>query len=116
MDGLPIWKTDMRTSTILGVVIGVAVAVAVLLLVIGMPAGFLTSTIADRAAQQTGYRLTVGGSTRIGLWPSLNVTMSDVTLEDPNDRETGNHLSIATFRLTSPSLACGRIAPKLPSS
>jgi AsmA protein len=98
MDGPPIWKTDMKTSKILGVVIGVVIAVPVLLLVIGMPAGFLTSTIADRVARETGYHLTVGGATRVGLWPTLNVTMRDVTLEYPSDRESGNHLSIANLQ------------------
>ena len=98
MDGGRIGKTDMTTSKILGVVIGAVMTVAVLLLVIGMPAGFLTSTIADRVERQTGYRLTVGGSTRIGLWPTLNVTLRDVTLEGPTDRETGNHLSIGSVQ------------------
>src|SRR5579859_756605 len=98
MDGLPIWNTDMRTSKILGLVIGAIVVAAVLLLVVGMPAGFLTSAIADRVERETGYHLTVGGSTRIGLWPTLNVTMHDVTLENPNDRETGDHLSIGSLQ------------------
>jgi len=35
--------------------------------------------------QQTGYRLAIGGTTRIGVWPSLNVTLNDVTLQDPKD-------------------------------
>src|ERR1700722_5335136 len=98
MGGLPIWKTDMRTSKILGVVIGVVVVAAVLLLVVGMPVGFLTSAIADRVERETGYHLTVGGSARMRLWPTLNVTMRDVTLEGPNDRESGNHLSIGSLQ------------------
>jgi AsmA protein len=88
----------MRTSKILGVVIGAVIAVTVLLLVVGMPAGFLTSSIKDRVERETGYRLTVGGSTRVGLWPAPNVTMRDVTLEDPNDRETGSRVSIGSLQ------------------
>ncbi|SHN73671.1 AsmA family protein [Bradyrhizobium erythrophlei] len=88
----------MRTSKIISGVIGAIVVAAVLLLVVGMPAGFLTSAIADRVERETGYRLTIGGSTGIGLWPTLNVTMRDVTLEGPNDRESGNHLSIGSLQ------------------
>jgi len=88
----------MRTSKIISGVIGAIVVAAVLLLVVGMPAGFLTSAIADRVERETGYRLTIGGSTGIGLWPTLNVTMRDVTLESPNDRESGNHLSIGSLQ------------------
>jgi AsmA protein len=88
----------MRTSKILSVVIGAIGVAAVLLLVVGMPAGFLTSAIADRLERETGYHLTVGGSTGIGLWPTLNVTMRDVTLEGPNDRESGHHQSIGSLQ------------------
>jgi AsmA protein len=88
----------MRTMKILGGVIAAIVVVAALLLVIGMPAGFMTSAIAQRVERETGYRLTVGGSTRVGLWPSLNVTMSGVSLEAPNDRETGSRLSVSSIQ------------------
>jgi AsmA protein len=100
----------MRTLKILGGVIAAIVVVAALLLVIGMPAGFLTSTIADRVERDTGYHLTVGGSTKVGLWPSLNVIMSDVTLEAPNDRETGSRLTIGHIQadMTLGSLWSGR--------
>ena len=75
------------------------VVIAVLSLIIGIPSGFLTSTIQDRVERETGYHLTVAGSTRIGLWPSLNVTMNDVTLEKPNQNDDSNRLSIGSIKV-----------------
>jgi len=99
----------MKGLKILGMALATIVAVAVLLLAVGMPVGFLTSTIAERVERETGYRLTVTGSTRIGLWPSLNVTMNDVTLE-PKERDTGGRLTIGSIQadITLASLWSGR--------
>jgi AsmA protein len=83
----------MRALKILGGVIAAIVVIAALPLIIGIPSGFLTSTIQDRVARETGYHLTVAGSTKVGLWPSLNVTMSEVTLERPGDRDAGTRLA-----------------------
>ena len=69
-----------------------------LLLVIGIPSGFLTSAIQDRVERETGYRLTIAGATKIGLWPSLNVTLNDVTLQDPKDRDTSNRLTVGSVQ------------------
>ena len=71
----------MKALKIAGMVIAAIVVVAALLLVIGIPSGFLTSGITERVERETGYHLTVTGSTRIGLWPSFHVSMRDVTLE-----------------------------------
>ncbi len=100
----------MRALKILGGVIAAIVVVAGLLLVIGMPAGFLTSTIADRVERDTGYHLTIGGSTKVGLWPTLNLTMNDVALEGSNDRETGGRLTVGSIQadMTLRSLWSGR--------
>jgi AsmA protein len=87
----------MRALKIAGGVIAAIVVVAALLLIIGIPSGFLTSAIQDRVERETGYRLTVAGSTKIGIWPSLNVTMSDVTLEAPKENNAGNRLSIGSI-------------------
>jgi AsmA protein len=107
---LPIWKTDMRALKIAGSVIAAIVVVATLLLIIGIPSGFLTSAIQDRVERETGYRLTVAGSTKIGIWPSLNVTMSDVTLEAPKADDAGNRLSAGHIEanITLGSLWSGR--------
>src|ERR1700727_32895 len=88
----------MRALKILGGVIAAIVVIAALLLTIGIPSGFLTSAIADRVERETGYHLTVAGSTRVGLWPSLNVTMSDVTLERLSDRDAGSRLAVGSIQ------------------
>ena len=77
----PIWKRDMKALKIASLAIAAIVVVAALLLIVGIPSSFLTSGIAERVERETGYRLNVAGSARIGLWPSLHVTMRDVTLE-----------------------------------
>jgi AsmA protein len=88
----------MKGLKILGGVIAAIVVVAALLLIVGVPSGFLTSGMAERVERETGYRLTIAGSTRIGLWPSLHVIMSDVTLERPSDPEAGNRLTIGSLQ------------------
>jgi AsmA protein len=77
----------MRALKIAGAAIGAVVVVIALLLVIGIPSGFMTSAIKERVERQTGYRLTIAGAARISLWPSLNVTLNDITLQDPNDSD-----------------------------
>jgi AsmA protein len=93
-----IWKRDMKGLKIAGIVIAAIVVVAALLLIVGVPAGFLTSTMAERVERETGYRLTIAGATRIGLWPSLNVSMRDVKIERPNDPESGNRLTVGSLQ------------------
>jgi AsmA protein len=105
----PIWKRDMKGLKIAGIVIAAIVVIAALLLIAGIPSGFLTSTMAARVERETGYRLTIAGSTRIGLWPSLNVSMRDVTIERLNDPESGGRLTIGNLQadLTFNSLWSG---------
>lgn len=79
----------MKASKILVGTIAAVVIAAGALLITGIPAGFLNSTIRDRIARETGYRATIAGSTRIGMWPSLKIAMNEVTLEVPNDN--GGH-------------------------
>jgi len=78
----------MRALKIAGGAIAVVIVAVVVLLFVGIPSGFLTSAIQARVERETGYRLTIAGATKIGLWPALNVTLNDVTLEDPKDRDT----------------------------
>src|SRR3954468_162189 len=87
----------MRTLKIAGAAIAAVIVVIALLLIVGVPSSFLTSTIQQRVERETGYKLAINGSTRIGLWPSLNVTMKDVTLSDPKDRDINNRLSAASI-------------------
>ena len=90
----------MRALKIAGGAAAVVIVVLAVLLVIGIPSGFLTSAIAERVERETGYRLTIAGSTKVGLWPSLNVTLTDVTLDKPGNRETSG-LNRLPFRARS---------------
>jgi AsmA protein len=88
----------MRVLKIAGAAVAAIIVVAGLLLLIGIPSGFLTSTIQTRVERETGYRLTIAGATRIGLWPSLNVTLNNVTLQDPKDRDTSDRLIVNSIQ------------------
>ena len=88
----------MRALKIAGTTIAAVIVVAALLLIIGIPSGFMTSAIQARVERETGYRLTIAGSARIGLWPQLNVTLNDVTLQDPKDRDGSNRLTIGSVQ------------------
>ncbi len=72
--------------------------IVALVLVIGIPSSFLTSTIQARVERETGYRLTIAGSTRLGLWPSLNVTLHDVTLQNPRDPDISDRLDVDSIQ------------------
>src|SRR5579871_2791722 len=99
----------MKALKILGWTLAAIVVIAALLLVVGVPVGFLTSTMAERVERKTSYRLTVAGSVKIGLWPQLHVTMSDLTLE-PKDRDNGGRLTIGSIEadITLASLWSGK--------
>ena len=84
----------MRALKIAGAATAAVIVVLALLLIIGIPSGFLSSEIQARVERETGYRLTISGATKIGLWPKLNVTLTDVTLENPKEPETSNRLTV----------------------
>src|SRR5665213_3908460 len=88
----------MRALKITGAALAAVIAVVALLLVIGIPSGFMTSAISARVARDTGYRLTIAGATRIGLWPSLNLTLHDVTLQAPDDRDGSRRITIGSLQ------------------
>jgi AsmA protein len=94
----PVWNVVMRALKIAGAAIAAVIVVVMLLLIIGIPSGFLTSAIQDRVERDTGYRLTLAGATKIGLWPSLNVTLNDVTLQDSKDRDSSNRLTVGSVQ------------------
>ncbi|WP_439365223.1 AsmA family protein [Bradyrhizobium sp. DASA03005] len=84
----------MRALKFVGGALAAVMVVIALLLVVGIPSGFLTSTIASRLESATGYRLSIDGTTKISLWPTLNVTLNDLTLADPKDRSGITRLTI----------------------
>ena len=53
----------MRALKIAGAAIAAVIVVVAVLLFVGIPSGFLTSAIQDRVERETGYRLTIAGST-----------------------------------------------------
>src|ERR1700741_3513775 len=87
----------MRALKIAGAAIAAVIVAIALLLIVGIPSGFMTSAIQDRVERDTGYKLAINGSTRVGIWPALNVTMKDVTLADPKDRDITNRLTAASI-------------------
>jgi AsmA protein len=88
----------MKALKIAGAALAAIIVVAALLLFVGIPSGFLTSEIQARVERETGYRLTIAGATKIGLWPSLNVTLNDLTLQDPKDRDTSNRVTVGSVQ------------------
>ncbi|MCP3404532.1 AsmA family protein [Bradyrhizobium sp. CCGB01] len=88
----------MRALKFAGAAIAAAIVVIGLLLVVGIPSGFLTTTIASRVESATGYRLSVDGTTKISLWPTLNVTLNDLTLADLKDRSGITRLTIGSVQ------------------
>ena len=84
----------MRAVKFAGAALAAVIIVIALLLVVGIPSGFLTATIASRVESATGYRLSVDGTTKISLWPTLNVTLNDLALADPRDRSGITRLTI----------------------
>src|SRR5579859_4080014 len=100
----------MKALKLAGSALAAVIVIAALLLVIGIPSGMLTASITDRVERDTGFRLTIAGSSTIGLWPSLNVTMNDVTLEGPGDRDAGYRLAVGRIqaRMTLASAGSGR--------
>src|SRR2546430_6964080 len=100
----------MRILKIAGAAVAAIIVVIALLLIVGIPSGFLTSAIQERVERETGYKLAINGSTKIGIWPQLHVTMKDVTLEDPQDRDITNRLTAASIEAdaTPSSVSSGK--------
>ena len=103
----------MKALKITGAAIAAVFVIAALLLIIGIPSGFLTSEIQARVERETGQRLTIAGSTKISIWPSLNVTLNELTLQDPKDRDGTSRLTVGSVQadITLSSLWTGR--PKI---
>jgi AsmA protein len=104
-----IWNVAMRALKIAGAALVAVIVVVALLLVVGVPFGFVSQAIEARVARDTGYRLSIAGATRIGLWPSLNLTLHDVTLRDPDGGDDGGRVTIGSVQadLTLASLWSG---------
>lgn len=93
-----VWNVEMRALKIVGAAVAAVIAIIALLLVIGIPSGFLTGQIEARVERETGYKLAINGGARIGLWPQLNITLNDVTLQDPKERDINNRFAAASIQ------------------
>src|SRR6266436_4911517 len=100
----------MKALEIPGAALAAVIVVIALLLVIGVPSGFLTAQIQERVERETGYKLAINGGAKIGLWPSLNITLNDVTLQNPKDRDINNRLTASSIQadVTLASVWSGR--------
>jgi AsmA protein len=100
----------MRALKIAGAAIAAVVVIIALLLVIGIPSGFLTAEIKERVERETGYKLAINGGAKIDLWPSLNIRLNDVTLQDPKDRDINNRFAASSIQanVTLASVWAGR--------
>jgi len=100
----------MKALKIAGVLIGAVILVLALALAFGLPASFLTVAIQDRVERDTGYRLSMAGSASVSLWPSFHATLTDLTLQDPKDRDSSSRLTIGKVQadITLSSLWSGR--------
>src|SRR6478672_6927783 len=100
----------MKALKLAGIAIAAVIAVIALLLVIGLPSGFLTAQIQERVERETGYKLAINGGAKLGLWPSLNITLNDVTLQHPKDRDINRHFAAASIEaeVTLASLWAGK--------
>lgn len=100
----------MRALKFAGAAVAAVIVIIALVALVGIPTSFLTSTITARVERETGYTLTINGGAKIGLWPTVNLTLSDVVLQDPREREANNRFAAGRVEaeMTLSSLWSGR--------
>ncbi|WP_044540786.1 AsmA family protein [Bradyrhizobium sp. LTSP885] len=100
----------MRALKFAGAAVAVVLVIVALLAAIGIPSGFLTSAITERVERETGYKLAINGGARIGLWPTITLTLSDVALHDPREQEINNRFTASSIQadMTLSSLWSGK--------
>ena len=92
----------MKALKIAGAALAVLIVVITAVLMIGIPSGLLTSAIQAQIEHETGYRITVAGASRLGVWPALHVTLHDVSLGKPTDGDGDNRLTVERIRADLP--------------
>ncbi|UGY18397.1 AsmA family protein [Bradyrhizobium septentrionale] len=100
----------MRALRFAGAAIAAVIVIIALVAAVGIPTSYLTSGITERVERETGYKLAINGGAKIGLWPTVNVTLNDVVLQDPREREVNNRFAAASVEaeMTLSSLWSGR--------
>jgi len=82
--------------------IAIAAVAVVLLLVVGIPSSWVNAAIQSRVERDTGYRIVIRGATTLSFLPGLNVTLRDVTVEDPGARDKDSSITIGSIRAALP--------------
>lgn len=88
----------MKALKIFGAVLGLLIVVVGVTLAVGVPGGFITSTIEEQVEKETGYQLDINGGATIKLWPLTAVTLSDVALYDPKVRDISERFRAEEIR------------------
>ena len=105
----------MKALKILGVVLLLSMTATGVLLAVGIPSGLVTGTLERRIEEATGYQIDIDGGATVRLWPLTTVTLSDVSVYDPGDRDLSQRLRAETVRaeLSLRGLLTGapRVAP-----
>ncbi len=88
----------MKALKIIGAVLGLLIVAVGVTFAVGIPGGFITGTIEDRVEKETGYQLDINGGATIKLWPLTVVTLSDVVLFDPKDKNISERFRADSIR------------------
>src|SRR5687768_1370353 len=91
----------MKALKIVGAVLGLLIVAIGVTLAVGIPGGFITGTIEEQVEKHTGLTLDINGGATIKLWPLTVVTLSDVALFDPKDREISERFRAERIRAES---------------
>ncbi|MFN5717425.1 MAG: AsmA family protein, partial [Bradyrhizobium sp.] len=100
----------MKALKFAGAAIVAVIAIVALVAAVGIPSSFVTSAITERVERETGYQLSINGGVRISLWPAVNLTLSDVVLQGPREREADDRFAASRVaaEMTLSSLWSGR--------
>lgn len=88
----------MKALKIFGAVLGLLIVAIGVTLAVGIPGGFITGTIEERVEKETGFQLDINGGATIRLWPLTVVTLSDVALFDPKDKQVSERFRAESIR------------------
>lgn len=100
----------MRALKFAGAAIAAVIVIIALVAAVGIPSAFLTSAITERVERETGYTLSINGGAKVSLWPAVTLTLSDVVLQDPREREANTRFAAdrVEAEMTLSSLWWGR--------
>ena len=88
----------MKALKILAAILGLLLVALVVTLAVGIPGGFVTGAIERRVEAETGYQLDIDGGATVKLWPLTVVTLNEVSLHDPKDRDISERFRARSIR------------------